>query len=414
MADSAIRCPNCGTEITLTEALTGPIRETLRAELEVDVKERETQALQREKDLASKEAQLVRQKQDIESEVASRLEEVRKQIAAGELTKARKSVAVEMGDLQDQLREKDEKLDEAKKTELALRKRERKLDEDKASLELDVERKLALEKNKIRKEAVAAASEHHQLRIADYENTIKGMKDKIATLQQIAEQGSQQAQGETLEIELEELLKTTFSADNIKPVPKGVTGADVIQEVCNETGQPCGIIIWESKRTKNWGATWVEKLKADQRKAKAEIAIILTVAMPKTVEDFGSVDGIWVTNYRSAVGLAAVLRHGLIQLASTRAASVGKGKKMAFLYTYLSGPEFRGRVEAILEAFASLKKGLDKEKIAVTKSWAQREKQIEKVMVNTVGMYGDFQGIIGASLPEIEQLEIKALPKVES
>jgi len=414
MADSSIRCPKCGAEIPLTEALTGPIRETLRAELEADVKARETQALQREKDIATKEAQVIREKRDIETEVVSRVEIERKKLAEEELAKAQKSVTLEMEDLQDQLREKDKKLDEAKKTELSFRKRERKLEEGKANLELDVERKLAQEREKIRKDAIADTSEKHQLRIADYENTIKGMKDQITTLQQKAEQGSQQAQGETLETELENLLISTFPDDNIRPVPKGVSGADVIQEVCNSTGQPCGTIIWESKRTKNWSTGWVEKLKADQRKAKADVAIILTASMPKTVENFGSVDGVWVTDYRSSIGLAAVLRQWVIQLASSRAASIGKGKKMEFLYTYLSGSEFRGRVEAIVEAFTSLKKGLDKERIAVTKLWAQREKQIEKVMINTVGMYGDFQGIIGASLPEIEQLEIKALPDAEA
>ena len=413
MVDNSIKCPECGTIIPLTEALTGPIRETLRAELEADVKERETKALQREKDLTSKEAQLSKLKTEIDKEVAIQLEAAREKLSTEEFAKAQVAVQIKLDDLQGQLREKDEKLTEANKNELELRKRERKLEEKQENVDLEIARKLSEERKKIRSEAAAGLHEQHKLETADLINQNKMLKEQIDVLKQKAEQGSEQAQGETLEIELEESLKKTFPEDNIMPVPKGIKGGDVLHEVCDSRGTICGSIIWESKRTKNWSDRWIDKVKSDQRKAKADLAVILTITLPKGVDSFDLIKGVWVTGLRSAMGVAMALRHNLIHIAATKMASVGKEKKLEMLYTYLSGPEFKGRVEAMVEAFVALKKELDQEKRAITKLWGQREKQIENVLLNLSGMYGEFQGIIGASLPQIKQLEIKALPERE-
>jgi hypothetical protein len=172
-------------------------------------------------------------------------------------------------------------------------------------------------------------------------------------------------------------------------------------------------ILWESKRTKTWSDTWIEKLKADQRKAKAEVAVLLSVTLPKGCDTFVNIEGVWVTSYRCAMGLAIALRQNVIQIATVRAANVGKGKKMELLYAYLSGNEFKDRVESMVEAFIALKKELDQEKRSVMKLWAQREKQLERVVMNLSGMYGDLQGIAGASIPQIKHLELKALPPSE-
>jgi hypothetical protein len=211
-----------------------------------------------------------------------------------------------------------------------------------------------------------------------------------------------------LELELEDLLRSSFPNDVIKPVPKGIRGADVLQDVY-ELGQQCGTIIWESKRTKNWSDAWLGKLKDDQREAGAEVAILMSVALPKDVCSCSCLSDIWVTGYDFAIPLAAALRTGLSQTAKARKASENKGEKMEMLYSYLSGPEFRQRVEAIVEAFTTMKTDLDKEKRAIMKAWSKREKQIERVMGSTVGMYGDMQGIIGSSLPELKEMEMKAL-----
>jgi len=211
-----------------------------------------------------------------------------------------------------------------------------------------------------------------------------------------------------LELELENILKAGFLHDLIEPVPKGIKGADVLQKVHNSSGQYCGTIVWETKHTKAWSDGWIVKLKDDQRRIKGEIAVILTTAMPKDVSNFAYINGVWVTDYASMIGLATAIRKNLIEVTNIKLAAVGKKEKMEIVYNYLSGAEFRQKVEAMAEAFKYMKEDLDKEKKAYAKIWAKREKQIEQVTMNIAGMYGDIHGIIGASLPEIKVLEIES------
>jgi hypothetical protein len=192
-------------------------------------------------------------------------------------------------------------------------------------------------------------------------------------------------------------------------VPKGEHGGDVIQRVVGPLGQACGTILWESKRTKNWSDGWLVKLREDQRAAKAEIAILVSQALPKEVETFDLVEHVWVVHPRVAIPVATALRQSLVELAVARQASEGQQTKMEMVYGYLTGPRFRQRVQAIVEAFSSMQEDLDREKKAITKQWAKREEQIERVMQATVGMYGDLQGIAGKTLQEIEGLEPRSL-----
>ena len=212
-------------------------------------------------------------------------------------------------------------------------------------------------------------------------------------------------QGEVLELELEQLLKTSFPIDMIEPVPKGIPGADVLQGVTTPTGHHCGVIIWESKRTKHWGDGWVGKLKDDQRAAKADIAVLVTQALPKGVTNFGQQDGVWVTTYACALGLVVALRQGMIQLMHMKMASVSKDEKMEVVFNFLTGSEFRNRVQAIVETFIAMQADLETEKRVSVKRWAQRQKQIERIIDNTAGMYGDLQGLIGTSMQSIPALE---------
>jgi hypothetical protein len=234
------------------------------------------------------------------------------------------------------------------------------------------------------------------------------MRKQIDELKKKSELGSQQAQGEVLELDLENILKSCFSHDNIEPVPKGIKGADVLHRVHSHSGHFCGTIVWETKRTKAWSDKWIAKLKEDQRRVKGEIAIILTTTLPKDVRSFAHINGVWVTDYSSMVGLATAIRMGLIEIANTKQAAVGKKGKMEVVYNYLSGSDFKQKVEAIADAFKDMKDDLEKEKKAFTKHWAKREKQLELVITNTAGMYGDIHGIIGTSLPEIKLLEIES------
>jgi hypothetical protein len=461
MNDQSIICPHCGQRIPLTEALTHPIEEKLRREFDSETKKIERdhefaiEALKRDhsqeiaaergaiekaarkhaedalaqdfKDLKAQlaeKAKLVEaaQTQELallkrEREVAEResalkldvqraLEKERSKIREEAVAQTLGKHQLELGDLKTQLDERTNQLQEAHQQELALRKRQRELEDRERSLSLDMERRLDEERAKIRDEVLAKAAEEHHLRDRDKDKQLEDMRRQIEELKRKAEQGSQQAQGEVQELELEDVLRSTFRFDDIEPVAKGVRGADVLQRISSSPGKPCGSILWESKRTKAWSDGWVQKLKDDLREAKADVGIIVTSNMPKGMNHIGCVDGVWVVDFPSAAGLGMALRAGILQLAHAQNALAGKGEKMELIYKYLSGPEFRHRVEAIVEAFVSMKDDLDSEKRAMERTWAKREKQIQRVVHNTSGMYGDLQGLIGTSLPPIQSLEL--------
>jgi hypothetical protein len=236
---------------------------------------------------------------------------------------------------------------------------------------------------------------------------VKKLQDALKVndeLRRKLQQGSQQTQGEVLELELEELIKSSFPMDHIDPVPKGVNGADVIQRVMSKSGHLCGTIVWESKHTKTWNEGWLSKLKDDQRLVKADIAVLVSEVLPKDCRSFGQYEGLWVCGSQAAISLAVALRSQLVEVAMTKLAAVGKNEKMEILYQYLSGTEFKQRVEAIVEAFVAMQDDLQEEKRVAERRWARREKQIQKVISNTSGMYGDFQGLIGSSLQTIPLL----------
>lgn len=248
------------------------------------------------------------------------------------------------------------------------------------------------------------------LKVAEKEETIASMKRQIEELKRKAEQGSQQLQGEVLELELESLLAAKFQTDVVEPVPKGEFGGDIVHRVFNSAGQACGTLLWESKRTKNWSDGWLAKLRQDQRTAKAEFALLVSRTLPKGVDFFDFVDGVWVMDPKCAVPVAIALRQSLIEVASVRQASDGQQTKMGMVYEYLTGPRLRARIGAIVEKFTDMHDDLHRERKTMTRLWAKREEQIHAVMEATAGMYGDLQGIAGKSLDEIEGLELALLP----
>lgn len=307
--------------------------------------------------------------------------------------------------LTEQLKVNKKQLDETRSKELELRKEKIDLENDKGAFELEKQRQLDSERDKIREDAQKKADEDMHLKILEKEKQLQDARKVNMELQRKLQQGSQQTQGEVSELELEELLKGWFTYDTIEPVPKGINGADVIQKVFSNSGQWCGSIAWESKHAKTWSEQWVSKLKEDQRKINADVAVIVTEILPKDIKIFAYRDGIWITDQNSIFGLGTALRIQLIQATTIKLASVGKNEKMEVLYGYLSGTEFRHKVEAIVEAFVGMKQDLDKERRAITRIWAKREKQIERIVTNTAGMYGDVQGLLGAAIQPIAALE---------
>ena len=421
MAEPTIICPKCKNEIKLTESLAAPLIESTRRDYEKRLAQKDVDLASRETSLKEREQALEKSKETVDAQVAEKLQSERAKIAADEARKAKLALSndieqktKEVADLQEILKQKDEKLTEAQKAQADLLKKQRELDDAKRELELTVEKRVQENLAVTRQQARKEAEDELRLKVSEKEQTIASMQKQIEELKRRAEQGSQQLQGEVQELELETLLKSKFPRDTIEPVPKGEHGGDVLHRVLGPLGQICGTILWESKRTKNWSEGWLAKLRDDQRTAKAEIAIIVSHVVPKDIETFGLVDGVWVALPQAALPVAVALRYTLIETATARLASEGQQTKMELVYQYLTGPRFRQRVQAIVEAFGSMKEDLDKEKKAILKQWAKREEQIERVMQSTVGMYGDLQGIAGKTIQEIEGLEMKMLEDTTS
>jgi hypothetical protein len=416
MTEPTIVCPNCKTEIKLTESLAAPLIEATRRQFEERLARKDAEVATREAALRTQEEALAKAREAIDEQVVERLRLERARIAADEAKKARLALATDLEqkeealrELRDVLRLRDEKLAEAQKAQAELLRKERQLDDARREMELTIEKRVQAGLAATREHARREAEEELRLKVLEKEQTIVSMQRQIEELKRKAEQGSQQLQGEVQELELEALLRAKFPRDLIEPVPKGEHGGDLLQRVVGPLGQPCGTIIWESKRTKNWSDGWLAKLREDQRTAKAEIAVLVSQALPREVETFDLVEGVWVTQPKGALPVAMSLRQTLVEVAAARQASEGQQTKMEMVYQYLTGPRFRHRVQAIVEAFSTMQEDLDREKKAITRQWAKREEQIERVMQATVGMYGDLQGIAGRTLQEIEGLELPAL-----
>ena len=416
MAEPTVVCPQCKAEIKLTESLAAPLLESIRRDYEQRLTQKDTDMAKREKTLHEREAVLQKQKESMDEQVAQKMQQEQARIAAEEAKKAKLAVGNELNqkvkeinDLQDILKQRDIKLADAQKAQADLIRKQRELDDAKRELELTVEKRVQTDLAAAREKAKKEAEDEMKLKVMEAEQTIASMQRQIEDLKRRAEQGSQQLQGEVQELELEALLGTRFPRDTIQPVPKGEFGGDILHRVIGPLGQQCGTILWESKRTKNWSDGWLPKLREDQRAAKAEIAVIVSQVLPKDVETFGLVDQVWVAHPKLALPVAIALRQTLIEIAGARQASEGQQTKMEMVYQYLTGPRFRHRIQAIVEAFSSMREDLDRERKAITKQWSKREEQIDRVMQATVGMYGDLQGIAGKTLQEIEGLEFQGL-----
>lgn len=385
-----------------------------REQAEAAMRERDAALMQRDQEMQRREADLQLARNALDAEVQSRVLAERDKLNEAAKTAAKEEMDAQFREMQSQLQSTRERLATAQTAELELRKREQQLVEKQQEFELVVARQVAAERDQIREAALRQAAEERQLKDAEHQAMIEGFKTRISELQQRVEQGSQQTQGEVLETELEGQLRSAFPYDIVEPVPKGVFGGDVIQRVITSSGQECGIILWEAKRTKTWGGDWTAKLKKDQRAATAEVAILVSTVMPKsfgTAAKFGLHDDVWVVDWRFAISLATVVRAGLTEVAAARRAVVNQQDKMSQIYAYLTGPQFRNRLVGIFEAFSTMKSDLDAERKAMQKTWAKREKQIELAQLNLAGFRGDLEGIAGSALPAVEQFNMPALPE---
>lgn len=414
--EPTITCPNCKTEIRLTESLAAPLVEATKLKYEQRIADAEESMREKTQHIESEKQKLATERESIGDQVRERLKAERATIVEKEAKKAREAVgdeikakAGEVQELQEVLKQRESKLAEAQKAQVELIRKERELDDQKREMDLTIEKRIQESLTATRDQARKEAEEGMKLRVMEKEHVITAMQKQIEDLKRRAEQGSQQLQGEVQELELESLLGAKFPLDHIEPVPKGEFGGDVLQRVVSQNGNVCGTILWESKRTKNWSDGWLVKLREDQRRAKADIAIIVSQALPVGVTTFDQIDGVWVVSPHLAIPVAITLRHATIQYAFARQTSEGQQTKTELVYQYLTGPRFRHRVEAIVEKFSEMREDLEKERKSMMRMWAKRDAQITGVIDSTAGMYGDLQGIAGRSLQEIEGLSMPML-----
>jgi hypothetical protein len=416
MTEPTLTCPSCRTEIKLTESLAAPLIEDTRRRFEAQLARKEVEVAGREAAIRDQQVQIAEARDAIDASVAVKVDEERARIAAAEAQKAKRLVAIdldhkvkEIADLNQVLRQRDAKLAEAQQAQADLIKKQRELDDAKREMDLTIQKQVQAELGTVRDQAKQEAEAALTLRVREKEEQIASMQRQIEDLRRKAEQSSQQLQGEVQELALEAMLRQKFPRDAFDPVPKGEFGGDLIQHVVGPTGQVCGSMLWEAKRTKNWSDGWLAKVRDDQRAAKADVALIVSHALPKGLQTFDQIDGVWVTEPRCAVAVAIALRESLIALAAARLAGEGQHTKMELVYQYLTGPRFRHRIEAVVERFSDMQADLDRERKTMMRLWAKREEQIRGVVESTAGLYGDLQGIAGRTLLEIEGLELPLL-----
>ena len=412
-----IVCPKCNSSIKLTDSLAAPLLAKMRKQVEQQVAEKETEFTQREATLRRSQKALAQARSAIDDEIAKRLHNQRAEIERAEAEKARLALAADLEQREQQFAElkrqfdvNNAKLADAQNAQADVIRKTRELDNAKREVELSIEKRVEQSLAEVRASAKIEAEDALLAKVSEKEAKISGMQRQIEELRRKADLGSQQLQGEALELQLESILRDRFPRDAIERVKKGEFGGDILHHVLNPTGARCGTILWECKQTKAWNENWLRKLRDDQRAANADIALIVTSAPPRNVETFDLVDNVWVTKIRFAVPLATALRQTLIDVASSRQALSGRRTKIERVYQYLTGSDFRHRIEAIVEAFSDMQGDLERERRAMTRSWAKREQQLKEVFTSTAGLYGDLQGIAGRALPQIDSFH---LPTIE-
>lgn len=409
-SQTKINCPNCGTEIDVQDILSHQLEEDLQKKFNANLAEEKKKYESRVESLKQEKEDFEKQKEKeselFDQRLSEKLKEERIKISVEEKKKLQEEQSEQFDILQKELNEKSEKLKELNKSKAEIEKLKREKDELKESIEAEAQKslneKLIEEKEKIRK------SEHskNELAIKELEKKLDDQKKLTEEMQRKHEQGSMQMQGEVQELIIEDWLTNNFPLDVIEEVKKGARGADCLQTVNTRTRQNCGTIYYESKRTKDFQKSWIEKFKNDIREKGANIGVLVTDVMPGDMDRMGLKEGIWICTYEEFKGLCFVLRESIIQLSNALASQENKGDKMSMLYDFLTNNEFRLQIEAIVEGFTQMKEDLESEKRAMQRIWKTREKQIEKVVTNTINMYGSIKGIAGTEIGAIKALEM--------
>ena len=403
--NSTIKCPNCKHEFPIGNALAEEIENDIRTKYKNFLGEAQKKMDLERAQLAKEAEQLKTLTENQDKLLSDKLRAAKVQLEEEAIKKAATEVEARFEMLNKELTEKSQKLKESQQKELELMQKEKQLKEREESQNLEMEKKMLERQKEIEERVKKMEGERTELKIRELEKKLADQIVLAETMQRKAEQGSMQLQGEVQELALEELLRSTFPFDTIEEVAKGTRGADCVQVVKNNLAQACGKIIYESKRTKAFTNEWIEKLKLDMRNQQADIAVIVTEVLPKDMDAFGFKDGVWICRFSDVKALSFLLRDSLLKIHTALVSQENKGDKMHMLYDYLTGTEFRQNIEAVVEGFNSLKDNISKERLQMEKLWKEREKQLEKVLINTVQFYGSIKGIAGSAVGDIKLLE---------
>jgi hypothetical protein len=410
---STVKCPNCKHEFQLGDAISAEIEGKIRTRYLERYNKDQKELEEKKRAIELQQEEMKKQQEDQERIIADKVKLQKAVLEQEAIKKAATEMQMQMELLNKELNEKAQKLRESQEKELEFLKKEKEIKNREAELELTLQKKLQEEREQyaeqIRKQEAernALKEKDHQLQLLELKKQLDAQKKLTEEMVRKQEQGSMQLQGEVHEIALEDLLRSTFPFDTVDEVGKGVKGADAIHTIRNSLGQTCGKIIYESKRTKAFSNDWIDKLKHDMRNSQADLAVIVTETMPKNMDHFGMQEGVWICSFAEVKSLSFVLRDSLIKIYAAQASQENKGDKMSMLYAYLTGVEFKQQIEAIVEGFTELQEGIQREKNAMAKIWKEREKQLEKVLLNTTNFYGSVKGIAGNSIADIKKLEL--------
>jgi len=407
---SKINCPNCGEEIDVNDILYHQVDQQLKKQYN-DELSREKEKYQAESSKLTREREKFveekkNQQQEIEKQVKDELKDRETNLKKKFKAEAAEEQSEAISSLRDELEEKSGKIKLLNKTTIELEKLKREknelADSLKAEAEKELSHKLTREKAKIQQQE----NEKNEFKFKELEKQLEDQKKLTEEMKRKQEQGSMQTQGEVQELGIEEWLSDKFPLDTIQEIKKGERGADCLQIVHTRTHQNCGSIYYESKRTKAFQPNWIEKFKADIRDKNANIGVLVTEVMPQDLQRLGMKDGIWICSFEEFKGLCTVLRESIIQISTAIVAQDNRGDKMGMLYDFLTSNEFKLQIEAIVEGFTQMKTDLESEQRSMRGIWKKREKQIEKVLLNTTGMYGSIKGIAGNALQSVPLLEL--------
>ncbi|ALO34548.1 Caldesmon [Colwellia sp. MT41] len=408
--ENIIHCPKCNEKIDVSDAMSQQMEQQLNDKYQQQLKKQDEAIAAKKNKMDEAARQLALDKksfqQDIDLKVAQQLKADKVALTKQLKSQFEQDNQLAISALQDDLTEKSKKLKLIQKIEIENERLKREKDEAVHEANLAAEKAMSVQLKIERTKINEQVHTEHELKLKEHQSLINSLKEQIDITKRKAEQGSMQLQGEVQELAIEEWLEAQYPFDQIEEIKKGAQGADCLQHVVNSLGTECGTIYYESKRTKSFQPSWIEKFKQDIRDKNASVGVLVTAVMPKDMKHMGQVNGVWICTFEEFKGLSLVLRESLIKLSKAIAVQENRGDKMVMMYNYLTSNDFSSRVEAIVEGFTELQTDLNKEKLAMARLWKKREKNIEKVLLNTTEMFGSVKGIAGSSVADIGLLEL--------